>query len=434
MNKTVRKIVIVLMIGMATILPVKKVNALSADQLYIQAYNATIQAISLKTQISINDARSAIDKLRRTKAAWAIGEFSQQVDCVQQPILVNIINSIIIAEKSPSQININHARNTISRELPTIWKNSYSTAIDKVQQKLINNAMKLYNTAETTKIKSNVEKAIEKFKELQISNNSDVYKFSLTMTNKLNELLKVSKDVILFGDKEIEKIIRDMIYKPKGDIFFKDVEKITDLQLYDIGTNDLTGLEKLSNLRTLELIGMYNLRDIRPLQALTKLESLKIRNAINLQNISSLYNLKKLKNLQLDNTNIRNLDGISKLTNLEELVVSDSKLYDLEPLKNLKNLKDLDIRDNIEIKNLSPLGNLLGLKTLYIGECKADDLLPLENLSNLQILSITNYTIGLEWKNTDILKKLVNLREIRINLSFEKLDELEKVNTKLVEI
>lgn len=90
----------------------------TADQLYRTAYDLTMQAISSKTQKAINQARVAIEALRGTGAEWAIGEFSKNVDQIQQPFLVNICNAISAAEANPTQVNIN-AANALIEDVKT---------------------------------------------------------------------------------------------------------------------------------------------------------------------------------------------------------------------------------------------------------------------------------------------------------------------------
>jgi len=127
-----------------------KAQAVSVDQIYADAYHATVRAASINTQKSINDARSAIELLKNTSASWAIGEFSKQVDKVQHPFLVKIVDSITKAQQSVSQTDINAARATIDPDLPQVWKNSYSSALDIVQQSIMKELIDSYNSAAIT--------------------------------------------------------------------------------------------------------------------------------------------------------------------------------------------------------------------------------------------------------------------------------------------
>lgn len=124
-----------------------------ADKLYAEAYSAVTTAMSDKTQKSVNVARVAIEELRGTGADWAIGEFSKQVDMVQHPILVRFVNAYNEAVSAlskvtdnpsyvdPNNINgisvqskIEAARIALDPDMPAIWRSSYSSGLDKVQQ------------------------------------------------------------------------------------------------------------------------------------------------------------------------------------------------------------------------------------------------------------------------------------------------------------
>lgn len=127
-----------------------KAQAASVDQIYADAYNATLNAASVNTQKAINDARVSIELLRNTSASWAIGEFSKQVDKIQHPFLVKIVDAITKAQQSVSQTDINAARATIDPDLPQVWKNSYSSALDVVQQELMKELIDAYDSASIT--------------------------------------------------------------------------------------------------------------------------------------------------------------------------------------------------------------------------------------------------------------------------------------------
>lgn len=73
-----------------------KTGALSVDTLYANAYSATSNAMTIHTQKSIDDARSAIGQIPK-EYNWAIGELSKQVDIVQGKIATNAVITAIAA-------------------------------------------------------------------------------------------------------------------------------------------------------------------------------------------------------------------------------------------------------------------------------------------------------------------------------------------------
>lgn len=166
---------------------VKAANLTAADQLYINAYDATTNSINKKTQKSINDARAAIIQLQGTDAQWAIGEFSRQVDQVQHPILVKIVDSIKLAEINPNQANINSAKASIDGELPQVWRNSYSSAVDVIQQGTIKKAVEAYNKAIKTQAQTDIDIAFEKINEVITAKDNTVAGWANTMKQQLEE-------------------------------------------------------------------------------------------------------------------------------------------------------------------------------------------------------------------------------------------------------
>lgn len=138
----------------STLLLNNKVYALTVDELYANAYNATAHAKSTGAQKDVNIARQAIEALRGTGAEFAIGEFSKQVDTVQHPILVKFVSAyneaasaLAHAQANPSIVNkdesngtisvqkrIEAARESLDQDMPAVWRSSYSSGLDIVQQ------------------------------------------------------------------------------------------------------------------------------------------------------------------------------------------------------------------------------------------------------------------------------------------------------------
>jgi hypothetical protein len=134
-------------------------NVTLVDQLYLNAYYSTLAAISNKTQKEINEARTAINSLKGTEASWAIGEFSKQVDQLQNSFLVNICNAISKAEANLSQADINAAKIAIDPDLPAEWRNSYSSAVDIIQQRLMKKLADAVDKAVASKLKADIDAA-----------------------------------------------------------------------------------------------------------------------------------------------------------------------------------------------------------------------------------------------------------------------------------
>ncbi|QXE18512.1 leucine-rich repeat domain-containing protein [Clostridium sp. 001] len=92
------------------------------------------------------------------------------------------------------------------------------------------------------------------------------YKLHFSVKNNTN-----SDNIVTFKDKKLEQLIRNKISKLTGDIYKSDIKKITELNIRYCGIQDISGIEKLTNLQELNLSG----NDIRCIDVLKNLTNLK---------------------------------------------------------------------------------------------------------------------------------------------------------------
>jgi hypothetical protein len=165
-----------------------KTYALTADELYIQAYNKVVSTQQQKTQKSINEARIAIEALRNTGAAWAIGEFSKQIDQIQHPFLVKIVDSINTAKLTVKQADINTARVAIDPELPDVWRYSYSSAVDAVQQDLQKKLVSSYHNAAFFETEENMVAFEAVLSDIKTSTNPQMVQWADAFTSPMRSV------------------------------------------------------------------------------------------------------------------------------------------------------------------------------------------------------------------------------------------------------
>jgi len=223
-------------------------------------------------------------------------------------------------------------------------------------------------------------------------------------------------EVVTFPDPKLEKVIREAIDKPQGDIFLSELEQLTKLDDFgggsidDPGIDDLTGIQYCTNLTTLSLHRNLNLTDISPLSNLTYLTELSLAgnfgldisplaNLTNLSmlhlygnnslsNISPLANLKGLTNVSLWIPEATDISALSSLTNLTTLFIGGDKISDISPLANLTNLTELYLSLR-QLDDITPLSNLINLTVLNLAENQIVDITPLSNLTNLSDVNLT---------------------------------------------
>lgn len=165
---------------------------ISIDKLYSLVYSSIVDVKNVKTQKAINEARTAIAALRGTDASFFIGEFSKQVDLVQHPLLVKIVQAIEEAQASVKQSDINLAKAAIDPELPAQWRSSYSSAIDRIQQKLMKDALEAYDRAQVSNSKADVDEAVAKFLEIEGAGDASISNWAKMFNLELKNITAIN--------------------------------------------------------------------------------------------------------------------------------------------------------------------------------------------------------------------------------------------------
>ncbi|MFL0268872.1 leucine-rich repeat domain-containing protein [Candidatus Clostridium radicumherbarum] len=198
-------------------------------------------------------------------------------------------------------------------------------------------------------------------------------------------------DIVTFKDKNLEQAVRNAINKPTGTIFKSDVAHITYLHLYNKNISDISGIENLSSLQTLDLEN-NQISDISAMNGLTNLQFLNL----DLNGISDISALKELTNLQdlyLDSNRISDFSALKGLINLKYLKLIDNQISDISVLKELTNLQELYLSNN-EISDISALRGLTNLHQLELMNNQISDINALTGLTNLLDLGLTGNQIS----------------------------------------
>lgn len=209
---------------------------------------------------------------------------------------------------------------------------------------------------------------------------------TITIGNTNTKSVK-SIGVIIFRDEKLEKVIRDKIHKPVGEILKSDVERLTELDIWKKGVTDLEGIQHLTKLEFLDLYD-NEINDISQLSYLTNLKTLGISES-KVSDISALSKLLNLERLVLSYNDLSDISILSKLTNLKYLYLDDNKINNINPLSKLTNLKKLGLANN-KITSISPLKNLNNLVELKLDGNPIKDYSPTQNYyKNLEMKDFT---------------------------------------------
>ncbi|AKA68125.1 leucine-rich repeat domain-containing protein [Clostridium scatologenes] len=182
-----------------------------------------------------------------------------------------------------------------------------------------------------------------------------------------------SSYVITFKSNNLEKVIRNSINKPIGDIYKSDVENITSLDVSSSNIDDITGIENLTNLQILNL-SQNHLSHVSVLRYLPYLRDLDLsQNEIS--DINELRGLNNLYYLNLNNNEISDISELKYFTYLHMLLLNANEIVDIEPLQGLTNLQQLSLKNN-RISSIIALRGLTNLNLLYLGQNKILDYSP----------------------------------------------------------
>jgi internalin A len=237
-------------------------------------------------------------------------------------------------------------------------------------------------------------------------------------------------------DHRLDKVVRDAIGKPCGDLVPEDVAELTSLDARYKFIDRLDGIEKIVNLEELKLSQnssieispiseLYKLKklelrmimegdespillsDISPLGGLINLEELDIgQNRI--EDIRALKDLVKMRRLKLDrNYVISDIMVITGMTELTYLELENNKIEKLDYMESLKKLKYVNISNN-KLMDIQPLSQLVGLNSLYLDDNKLDNIEPLSKFRDLASLGLDNTGVA----DIGPLKSLEGIREL----------------------
>jgi len=251
-------------------------------------------------------------------------------------------------------------------------------------------------------------------------------------------------------DSAFEKLVRQAIGKPRGDVFVADLDGIESLNIWGdkfIFVNDvfpigtigagcnaektryvangadhewgcIKSLNDIKNFRYLERLTVCfnNIRDISVFSEITQFKSLNL-SANFISDISPLKAQTQLEHLSLQNTSIADISVLAEMPALMDLDLSHCGIDDakLAILAELTGLVALSMRDN-PINDYSPISGLENLGFLYVSHVSDDDLAIFAGMTGLQYLFLS------EMKTSDLtplsnMKQLISLAIIRSNIT-----------------
>ncbi|MFH2048889.1 MAG: leucine-rich repeat domain-containing protein [bacterium] len=227
---------------------------------------------------------------------------------------------------------------------------------------------------------------------------------------------------IEIADSVLERIVREQINKPSGDLLSTDVDSIVAIDAPWVGIASLSGLENFISLQRIYFPG-NDISDISPMLYITQLWELELTTN-HITDISPLTGMTGLHQLHISDNPISDITPLASLTSLQQLWMFATQVTDFSPLYNLPYLTDvhfalLSLTDisfmshlthiqichlnSNQISSITPLADLTALIGLDLQFNQISDLTPLSGLINLQSLMLGDNNI------TDIQPLLDNI-------------------------
>lgn len=237
---------------------------------------------------------------------------------------------------------------------------------------------------------------------------------SLPQGETAESLLQESDYIIPWTEPVIERLIRDFLDKPEGDIYASELEFITSVDLYGdnrlfINGKDKDGADFMENREQLAIRYYYDeslagtIKTAADFKHFHQLKELGIYGS-DITEASGFGEITWLERLWLWNNKLSDVTGLEKLTGVTSLDLSQNDLSDLSPLKTMVNLQELWIWGN-PVDNLEPLKDLTGLTTLMLQQTPVLDISPLAGMTKLKVLDISETAVS----DLSVLKNMKDL-------------------------
>ncbi len=236
--------------------------------------------------------------------------------------------------------------------------------------------------------------------------------FTVNMGSKVN-----------FKNSRLEAIVRSILNLPVGPIYTSELSKITSIKNNwpspDMALSSLEGIQYLTNLATLDLVG-NNITDLSPLRGM-HLKSIDL-SYNHISDLSPLATMTSLEMLNLSHNDIVDVSPLASLVNLTVLDLSSNKITKIDAMANLKNLQFLDLSSN-EIKDVTPLegiGQSLVSLDISYNPIPLSQLGFIENWTQLHNLGMSGFNLN----NSEItfLSKFTNLTSL--DLGFNRISNI----------
>ncbi|MFH2050174.1 MAG: leucine-rich repeat domain-containing protein [bacterium] len=195
----------------------------------------------------------------------------------------------------------------------------------------------------------------------------------------------LTNQVVVFPDTVLERLVREELSLPTGDIETSDLQNLVELFGDNQGVTDLTGLEYCFALVRLGMMS-NNISDLTPLAGLTSLDMISLIDN-NVTDLSPLINLVNLKGLFLGQNNVSDISPLQYVTSLEHIRLNETNVTDFSPIYDLPALNELDLSNN-SLGDIGFISNFTQIKIIYLTSNGISNTTPLAALTGLEKLGL----------------------------------------------
>ena len=198
----------------------------------------------------------------------------------------------------------------------------------------------------------------------------------------------------LFKDAKIEKLVRRILSRQEGTIYYKDLVSVTTI---DSSSGNIKGaiqvlddLLEMPNLTTLRLDGETEITSLDPLRHLAQLRTLSMNNCgLTDAHLSAISKVLWLTSLSVANNEITSLSPIVTMVSLQTLNASKNRIETVPSLASLSVLKDLNLSENM-IASLSWISGHQTVSVLNLSKNRITDISELSYCASLSDLNLAS--------------------------------------------
>ena len=198
-----------------------------------------------------------------------------------------------------------------------------------------------------------------------------------------------------------------------------------DLSGKSLTDSDLTNLEQMTGLKSLNLEKNPDISNLTVLAGLTALEELELPSPSQISDLSPLSGLTGLTSLSMVESwgksqqplsLIQDYSPLAGLTGLKELSLSVINLSDFSFLDGMKGLETLRLVGSVVTEDLTYFGKFTNLKELRIYPANLKSVKGIEGLQNLEYLRITEVTEQLFLEDLTFLENMKGLQYLKLDI------------------